>query len=61
MFFKKLCNLLDMVHRNYHCWLQHIVRAKTFRTRKNFPESNAHALATYFCLCGDGATLEEGQ
>ena len=26
-------------------------RAKTFRTRKNFPGSNAPALPMYFCVC----------
>ena len=27
-----------------------IMRAKTFRTRKNFPVSNADTLTTFFCL-----------
>ena len=29
-----------------------VQRAKTFRTRKNFPGSNATTLPTYFCLLG---------
>ena len=31
-----------------HFRVQH---AKTFRTRKNFPGSNATMLPTFFCLC----------
>merc|ERR1711997_277067 len=31
-----------------------VQRAKTFRTRKNFPGSNATTLPTFFCLCFTG-------
>ena len=30
---------------------KYVLISKTFRTRKNFPESIARALAMYFCLC----------
>ena len=33
----------------------HIKRAKTFRTRKNFPVSNADALTGFLALCETGA------